>query len=101
MLPGLEATVPSVALDEAPGALARLGAVLGAVSIMTAVASRVGDGTGLGIATGLGTATGPAAELCAEVDALPPEPIEGSDTIFVVAPEPLKTTDAELWSAAA
>ena len=101
MLPGLEAAVASVAFDEAPAALARLGAVLGDASIMTAVASRVGDCTGLGIATGLGTAPGLATELCAEVGALPPAPNEGSDTILVVAPEPLTTTDAELWSAPA
>ena len=101
MLPEVAEPVLSVALDEAPAALARLGAVLGVVSIMTAVASRVGDCTGLGIATGLGTATGLATELCANVGALPPEPIEGSDTILVVAPEPLLTTDAELLSAPA
>jgi hypothetical protein len=81
----------SEALDEAPLASALLDAVVGDGSTITAVASRVGDWIGLGIAIGLATALDMVAA------ALLPESIAESDTMLVVAPEPLTTTAADPW----
>ena len=81
----------SEAREEAPLASATLEAVVGDGSIITAVASRVGDCTGLGIAIGLATAP------CLIGVALLPESMDESDTMLVVAPEPLTTTAVDPW----